>query len=103
LVSLLPLTLQTAEFLYETRLMPEPTYTFKHVPTQEVTYNSVVLERRQVLHACAAQAVEELYAGWLPEHYHTLAQAISQKEIPYSGCWYRIDQNVIRGQRGMAL
>jgi predicted ATPase len=38
--------LQAAEFLYETRLVPDRTYTFKHVLTQEVAYNAVVLERR---------------------------------------------------------
>ena len=33
--------LQAAEFLYETSLVPEPHYTFKHVLTQEVTYQSL--------------------------------------------------------------
>ena len=32
--------LQAAEFLYETRLFPEPDYTFKYVPTHEVAYGS---------------------------------------------------------------
>src|SRR5713101_3424348 len=31
------------------------------------------------------------------------AKAISQKEFPYSGCGYRIDQNVVLGQYRMAL
>ena len=39
--------LQAAEFLYETRLFPEPEYTFKHALTHEVAYNSLLLERRQ--------------------------------------------------------
>src|SRR5262250_964837 len=30
-------------------------------------------------------------------------KAISQKELPYSGCGYRIDQNVVLGQYKMAL
>ena len=34
--------LQAAEFLYETRLFPEPEYTFKHALTHEVAYNSSV-------------------------------------------------------------
>src|SRR5215813_4822939 len=33
-------SLQASEFLYETSLVPEPHYTFKHVITQEVTYQS---------------------------------------------------------------
>jgi len=38
---------QAAEFLYETRLFPEPEYTFKHALTHEVAYNSLLLERRR--------------------------------------------------------
>src|SRR6266446_8563961 len=30
-------------------------------------------------------------------------KAISQKEFPYSGCWRRVDQNVVLGQCRMAL
>src|SRR5258706_915047 len=33
----------------------------------------------------------------------TSRKAISQKEFPYSGCGYRIDQNVVLGQYRMAL
>ena len=40
--------LQAAEFLYETRLFPEPEYTFKHALTHEVAYGSLLLERRRV-------------------------------------------------------
>ena len=43
--------LQAAEFLYETRLFPEPEYTFKHALTHEVAYRSLLQERRRALHA----------------------------------------------------
>src|SRR4029434_8706884 len=36
--------LQAAEFLYETRLFPEPEYTFKHALTHEVAYGSLLHE-----------------------------------------------------------
>jgi predicted ATPase len=52
--------LQTAEFLYETRLFPEPEYTFKHALTHEVAYNSLLLERRRGLHARLVEALEAL-------------------------------------------
>ena len=42
--------LQTAEFLYETRLFPELEYTFKHALTHEVAYSSLLQERRRALH-----------------------------------------------------
>jgi tetratricopeptide (TPR) repeat protein len=52
--------LQAAEFLYETRLFPEPEYTFKHALTHEVAYGSLLLERRRVLHARIVEALEAL-------------------------------------------
>src|SRR5262249_12561462 len=51
----------------------EPEYTFKHALTLEVAYNSLLQERRRVLHEQAAQAIEALYAGHLEEHYGALA------------------------------
>ena len=52
--------LQAAEFLYETRLFPEPEYTFKHALTHEVAYGSLLLERRRGLHARLVEAIEGL-------------------------------------------
>jgi class 3 adenylate cyclase len=52
--------LQTAEFLYETRLFPEQVYTFKHALTHEVAYGSLLLERRRALHARIVEALEVL-------------------------------------------
>src|SRR5262249_39070043 len=66
------------EFLYEQPAFPEPEYTFKHALTQEVAYNSVLLERRRVLHERAAQAIEERFAERLPEHYNALAHHYSR-------------------------
>jgi predicted ATPase len=53
--------LHAAEFLYETSLFPELEYTFKHALTHEVTYGSLLQERRRTLHARIAGAVEALY------------------------------------------
>jgi class 3 adenylate cyclase/tetratricopeptide (TPR) repeat protein len=52
--------LQAAGFLYETQVVPELTYTFKHALTHEVAYNSLLLERRRVLHARIVEALEAL-------------------------------------------
>jgi class 3 adenylate cyclase/tetratricopeptide (TPR) repeat protein len=52
--------LQAAEFLYETRLFPEPEYTFKHALTHEVAYGSLLQERRRGLHARLVEAIEVL-------------------------------------------
>jgi predicted ATPase len=50
--------LQSAEFLYETRLFPERELTFKHALTHEVAYSSLLHERRRVLHARIVEALE---------------------------------------------
>src|SRR5262249_12990720 len=52
--------LQAAEFLYETRLFPEREYTFKHALTHEVTYGSLLQERRRALHARIVEILEAL-------------------------------------------
>jgi tetratricopeptide (TPR) repeat protein len=52
--------LQAAEFLHETRLVPEPVYTFKHALTHEVAYGSLLRERRRGLHARLVEALEAL-------------------------------------------
>jgi class 3 adenylate cyclase/predicted ATPase len=70
--------LQAEEFIYEQPAFPEPDYTFKHALTQEVAYNSVLLERRRGLHERAAQAIEGLFAERLPEHYNALAHHYSR-------------------------
>ncbi len=80
--------LQAAEFIYEQPAFPEVEYTFKHVLTQEVAYNSLLLERRKVLHERTAQGIEALFHSRLEDHYGDLAQHYShsgntQKAVEY--------------------
>jgi class 3 adenylate cyclase/tetratricopeptide (TPR) repeat protein len=65
--------LQSAEFLYETRLFPEHAYTFKHALTHEVAYGSLLLERRRALHARIVEALEALAGERLIEQVERLA------------------------------
>jgi predicted ATPase/class 3 adenylate cyclase len=71
--------LQTAEFLYETRLFPEREYTFKHALTQQVAYQSLLTSTRQHVHQKIAQVLEERFpetAETQPEllaHHYTQA------------------------------
>ena len=53
--------LQAAEFLYETYAPTALAYTFKHVLTQEVAYQSLVRRVRQQYHARIAQVLEEQF------------------------------------------
>jgi class 3 adenylate cyclase/predicted ATPase len=70
--------LQAAEFIYERPAFPEVEYTFKHALTQDVAYNSLLIERRKVLHERTAQAIEVLYPSRLEDHYSDLAHHYSR-------------------------
>jgi class 3 adenylate cyclase/tetratricopeptide (TPR) repeat protein len=65
--------LQAAEFLYETRLFPDREYTFKHALTHEVTYGSLLQDRRRTLHGRIVETIERLYPDRLAEHVERLA------------------------------
>jgi class 3 adenylate cyclase/tetratricopeptide (TPR) repeat protein len=73
--------LQAAEFLYETRLFPDPLYTFKHALTHDVTYGSLLQERRKVLHARIVGAIERVYPDRLTEHVERLAHHAVRGEV----------------------
>jgi class 3 adenylate cyclase/tetratricopeptide (TPR) repeat protein len=73
--------LQAAEFLYETRLFPEPDYTFKHALTHEVAYGSLLLERRRVLHARLVEALEALAPDRGAEQVERLAHHALRGEV----------------------
>ena len=65
--------LQLGEFIYEQPAIGDTEYVFKHALTQEVAYNSVLMERRQQLHGRTAGALETLYASSVEEHLAALA------------------------------
>jgi len=73
--------LQTAEFLYEITLFPNLEYTFKHALTHEVTYGSLLQDRRRALHAHIVDAIERLNAERLAEHVELLAHHAVRGEV----------------------
>src|SRR5262245_61410770 len=73
--------LQAAEFLYETRLFPDPEYTFRHALTHEVTYGTLLQERRKALHARIVGAIERFYPDRLTEHVERLAHHAVRAEL----------------------
>jgi len=60
--------LQASEFIHEQLTVNDVGYVFKHALTQEVAYNSVLIERRKVLHERAAQVFEELFVDSIDDH-----------------------------------
>ena len=80
--------LQAADFLYETRLFPDLEDTFKHALTHEVTYGSLLQERRRDLHARLVAAIETLHRDRLGEQierlaHHALRGEVWEKAVPY--------------------
>jgi tetratricopeptide (TPR) repeat protein len=73
--------LQAAEFLYETRLFPEREFTFKHALTQEVSYSSLLQERRRVLHGRIVEALEQISTERLAEQVERLAHHALRGEV----------------------
>jgi class 3 adenylate cyclase/tetratricopeptide (TPR) repeat protein len=73
--------LQTAEFLYETRLFPDPEYTFRHALTLDVAYGSLLHERRRELHARIVDTLERLYPDRLLEQATRLAHHAFRGEV----------------------
>jgi class 3 adenylate cyclase len=66
--------LQVGEFIYEQPAIHGDEYSFKHALTQEVAYNSLLGERRKLLHERIGAAMESLFAGHLHDHLTELAR-----------------------------
>jgi class 3 adenylate cyclase len=81
-------TLQSSEFIYERPAFPEVEYVFKHALTQEVAYNSLLLERRKALHERIAQALEATFVDSIDDHlvdlsYHYSRSGNDSRAIDY--------------------
>ena len=82
--------LQLVEFIYEQPAVGDTEYAFKHALTQEVAYNSVLIERRKQLHERIGGALETLYASSLDDHLSELAHHFGRgnnldKAVDYLG------------------
>ena len=72
--------LKALEMIVQTQVLPEPEYTFKHVLTQEVAYQTLLLQRRKVLHDQVGKAIEELYKDRFEEQVNLLCHHFSLAE-----------------------
>jgi tetratricopeptide (TPR) repeat protein len=73
--------LRASEFLYETRLVPELEYAFKHALTHEVAYAGLLEDQRRGLHARITEAIERLYGHRLAEQVDRLAHHALRGEV----------------------
>ena len=89
--------LQHPEFLYETRAVPEPVYTFKHALTQEVAYQSLLMSTRRQYHQRIARALEEQFPEIVESQPERVASHYAEADdhaqaVPY---WQRAGQRAI--------
>ena len=63
--------LKEAEFVFERQLFPDLEYSFKHALTHEVTYGSILRDRRNALHRLIGETIESQYSD-RPDIYRTL-------------------------------
>jgi class 3 adenylate cyclase/predicted ATPase len=70
--------LRAGEFIYEQPALGEAEYTFKHTLTQEVANNSILMERRRLLHERTGEAIETLFKDRIDDHLAELAHHYSR-------------------------
>ena len=81
-------TLKVLELIQQVRVVPEMEYMFKHVITQEVTYETLLHQQRKELHGLVGQAIEELYQDRVEEqvdilHHHFRRAENWSKAVQY--------------------
>ena len=86
--------LQAADFLYESRRIPEVEYMFKHALTHEVAYGSLLHDRQRGLHARILGAIEIFYPDRLDEQPERLAHHAFRGEV-----WDKAVEYLLRSGR----
>ena len=72
--------LRASELIHNARVWPEVIYAFRHALTQEVAYNAQTEVERQAQHARIGEAVEQVYADRLSEHFGVLAHHFTRAQ-----------------------
>jgi len=72
--------LKLLELIQQIRVIPEAEYMFKHIITQEVTYETLLHKKRKELHGLVGQAIEELYQDRIEDQVNLLYRHFSQAE-----------------------
>jgi transcriptional regulator with AAA-type ATPase domain/tetratricopeptide (TPR) repeat protein len=72
--------LRSAELIHNARVWSEVVYVFKHALTHEVAYQAQTESERRSEHARIGEAVEQVYADRLSEHFGVLAHHFTQAQ-----------------------
>jgi tetratricopeptide (TPR) repeat protein len=66
-------SLKASEVIQQIRILPEAEYSFRHALIQTVVYESLLIQRRKIIHGAIGRAIEELNPQRLEEHASILA------------------------------
>ena len=92
--------LQLGEFIYEQPAVGDIEYTFKHALTHDVAYNSVLNQRRRLLHGRIGAGLELVYRENLNDHLAALTHHYARSGNPGKAvdyCLLAIRQSEARG------
>jgi predicted ATPase/class 3 adenylate cyclase len=81
--------LKRIDFIRQMENLPELTYQFNHVITQEVTYQTLLIRQRSLLHRLVARTIEVLYAERLEEQFEVLAHHYGKSEDWEKALYYQ--------------
>jgi class 3 adenylate cyclase/tetratricopeptide (TPR) repeat protein len=94
--------LQSAELIQEIGLYPDLEYAFKHALTHEVTYSSLLHDRRREVHGRIVTAIEAIYQERLGEQTERLAHHATRGQLGEKAVHY-IRQAGLRASARSAL
>ncbi|MBE9521193.1 MAG: AAA family ATPase, partial [Proteobacteria bacterium] len=80
--------LKVLEMIQQIQVIPEAEYMFKHIITQEVTYETLLRQKRKELHGLVGQAIEDLYQDRLEEQVSLLYRHFSLAEDWFKAAGY---------------
>ncbi|HEX5435812.1 MAG TPA: tetratricopeptide repeat protein [Gemmatimonadaceae bacterium] len=73
--------LRSAGLIQQTSVVPAPSYRFKHVLTQEVTYETLLEHQRRTLHGAVGRVLERRHPERVEERLELLAHHFSRAEL----------------------
>lgn len=80
--------LKVSDLIHQIEDLPELTFQFNHVITQEVTYQTLLIKQRTLLHRLVGETIEVLYAERLEEQFEVLAYHYSKSDEEGKAIYY---------------
>jgi class 3 adenylate cyclase/tetratricopeptide (TPR) repeat protein len=91
--------LQAQEIIQQTKILPEPEYSFRHLLTREVAYDTLLHQQRKELHEAVGEAIESLYATRTEENASILVHHYSRSRRADKAVQY----GLVAGERAARL